>query len=324
VDDAACELRNFVRDCGFDPEAPTAVVCHDAGGADIVSRVARDALRKPIVHAEGPARAVFSAVLPHRVAVEPDLAQAIARSAQVITGTGWQTDVERQAIRGARSAGVPVASVLDHWVHYRERFIEDGSLMLPDQLWVGDAAAFSVARDVFPGADIRQFNNPKLLEDVNRIREIRARSSAGDERTALFLSDNVTDFAYRMHGAHNAFGFTQSDALRAVACSVRTLDPAIERIVVRPHPSEDAEDLRVVMREPNPVPMTLSHKSLAEDLAQASIALGLRSAALYLAKEVGIRAVSCIPASARGYTCPEWGLECLEWEARPDSEYRDP
>ena len=30
---------------------------------------------------------------------------------------------------------------LDHWTNYRERFLLDGSPVLPDELWVGDEHA---------------------------------------------------------------------------------------------------------------------------------------------------------------------------------------
>ena len=73
----------------------------------------------------------------------------------VLTGTGWASNLEREAIRMARSHRVQVAAYLDHWVNYAERFTVDGVLELPDEIWVGDEEALDLAHRTFPTTEVR-------------------------------------------------------------------------------------------------------------------------------------------------------------------------
>src|SRR6185295_16936876 len=110
------------------------IASHDAGGAEILAcYVAQTGLRCRFA-LEGPALKVFERHL-GRVAVEP-LAAAIAGSDWCLFGTSWQSDLEWRAIEEANRAGKRVASFLDHWINYRERFVRDGVQHLPDELWV--------------------------------------------------------------------------------------------------------------------------------------------------------------------------------------------
>ena len=82
----------------------------------------------------------------------------------VLTSTSWQSKLELNAISYARSIGKKCISILDHWVNYRERFIREGELILPDEIWVCDNHAFALAKKTFPKIKIQKIKNYDLIE----------------------------------------------------------------------------------------------------------------------------------------------------------------
>lgn len=300
----------FVSGSGFDPEVPTAVVCHDAGGAEIVARIARDALRFPLVYAAGPAFQVFKRVMGNGLPIRSDLVQVIASAAQVITGTGWQSDVERRAMAIALTTGVPVAAVLDHWVNYTERFLFEETLLMPTQIWVGDETARDLAESAFPTTPIKAFRNPCFREFREAVLARREQPGVLCSSDALFIGDNVTEFAQAITGSPLGFGFTQFDALRFVINQCQSIDSRLDRIVIRPHPSESLEGYLSV-NSLKGVALAPSENSLVDDVAGVGVAFGLYSMALYLASQAGVRSITCLPEHAHGYESLPWGLEAL-------------
>ena len=116
------------------------VVSHDAGGAEILSAwVKQHSYLKFSFLLEGPAQKIFA----RKLGDVPMLSRAAFLDEQmiadfVLTGTSWGSDLEKRVVKTARARNIPVASFLDHWSAYRERFLLDGELVLPDELWVGD------------------------------------------------------------------------------------------------------------------------------------------------------------------------------------------
>ena len=65
-----------------------------------------------------------------------DLESAIDGATVLISGTGWQSDLEHISRKLAYGKGIPSVGVLDHWVNYLPRFERRAEVVLPDQLWV--------------------------------------------------------------------------------------------------------------------------------------------------------------------------------------------
>ncbi len=143
-----------------------AIVAHDAGGAEILSSYVRrqDVLfqRRCKIVAVGPAQRIFETKLGPIERIT--LAQAVAQSSSVLCGTGWQSNVEFEAIALARQHAIPSVAFLDHWVNYRQRFLRAGAWNLPDEIWVGDAMAYDLARTALPSVPVRLVENPYFLD----------------------------------------------------------------------------------------------------------------------------------------------------------------
>ena len=167
----------------IDLPAPLAVVCHDAGGANLILAWLASEPRsdvRPVM--AGPAERLWRA----RFGETPlwDLENALDGAAALLSGTGWQTDLEHRARAIAKNSGIRSAAALDHWVHYPERFLRGGETVWPDEIWVVDEDAFALASEQFPGVEIRLKANAYLDEQVARIRPL---SDGAPERVLYVL-----------------------------------------------------------------------------------------------------------------------------------------
>ena len=127
------------------------VACHDAGGAEIVAawlarRRGEDQLQCVL---GGPAVRNFRRRLGDSLEPLPELPELEGLDF-VLCGSSGPWGPERRAVRSARAAGVRCAVWLDHWVFYRERFMLDGDLVVPDEIWVTDAYAAERAAAAVP------------------------------------------------------------------------------------------------------------------------------------------------------------------------------
>lgn len=219
------------------------VVAHDAGGAEVVSSWLR---RNPQcscrIIVEGPAVSIFERKL-GVIQLEPvaDLERLVEESSQVLTGTSWGSDLEKQAIRLATRHNVKVVSFLDHWGNYPERFQLVGEQVLPDEIWVGDKYALEIAEETFKDTPVQLVDNPYLLDIQDEISSCKAKASAEtDVRHLLYICEPVAAHAYKSSGREDTFDFTEFEAMSLFLTHLRKLDFEIGKIEVRIrlHPSE--------------------------------------------------------------------------------------
>jgi hypothetical protein len=128
-------------DSAVDTSRPFAVVSHDSGGAEILSSYLLRRATPRLLVLEGPAVAIFERKLGaiNRVPLE----EAVQRSAWILAGTSWQSDLEWRAIVRARELGKHSVAFLDHWINYKERFLRAGrrwEMSTPRALRVANSA----------------------------------------------------------------------------------------------------------------------------------------------------------------------------------------
>ena len=284
------------------------VVCHDAGGAEIVSSWLRrhgDADYACVL--EGPARHVFERKL--GAVPETSLAQGIVDADSLLCGTSWQSTLEFEAIGAARRRGLPSAAFLDHWINYTERFQHEGETRLPDELWVGDDFARDRAEAEFPGSPVRLVGNP-FLEDIREeVAKLPLRAGTG-ALSLLYVSEPVSEFGH-MPGDPSGVGYDEHQALAFCLQRLDRLDPRIARVVVRPHPSEPAGkyDWAIGFRG---LPVSLGGRApLLEEIAGSDIVAGVESMAMVIGLLAGKRVLSCIPPGGRPCVLPFPEIERL-------------
>ncbi|MDO9140133.1 MAG: hypothetical protein Q7U38_07400 [Methylobacter sp.] len=288
-----------------------ALVCHDAGGAEILSSYARQTGLDYLYVLEGPACKVFERKL-GPIKTTP-LDEAVRRSASILCGTSWQSDIEINAIKLARSLGKHSVAFIDHWVNYRERFTRSGATFLPDEIWVGDRMAETMAKEVFPGLPVTWVDNPYLLDIRQELAAIEARNlPAQDSLSVLYICEPIGEHALLRHGDAYFWGYVEEDALRYFLTNCAALGKPIRRVLIRPHPSERAGKYSWAQDEFGlPIEMGGEH-TLLEEVIDSDVVVGCGSMAMVVALLIGKKVVSCIPPGGKSFSLPHADIISLQ------------
>jgi hypothetical protein len=289
------------------------LVSHDAGGAEVVSAwAARHPEIAFVSVVEGPAARIFARKLPAIPRkMGSELVHQMASAEFVLTGTGWASNLEREAIRMARSHRIRVAAYLDHWVNYAERFTVDGVLELPDEIWAGDEAALDLAHRIFPATEVR-------LEPNQYWGEIRAELAGiqeelpNDEFRLLYVCEPIADHALKSHGRQDARGYTEFDAMRYFFSRLSQRLPPGQRprIRIRLHPAESRGKYTSLLADFTSYDVEVSeHSSLPQDCQWAHWVVGCESMALVVGLIAGRRVFSAIPPPGKRCRLPHSGIK---------------
>ncbi|MDD5136217.1 MAG: hypothetical protein PHX20_07965 [Candidatus Omnitrophica bacterium] len=286
------------------------IVCHDAGGSEIISSwVKRHQENGYRFILAGPAVGIFKGKL-RKVRNTPVslMRKYVCDSDRVLTGTSWGSDIEKRAILIARENGVSVASFMDHWVNYPQRFILDGKEVLPNEIWVGDAEAFALAKKYFPKAMVRLVSNP-YFKDIKK--EIKAkdkrRRSKGSPLRILYLCEPIANHVRKEFGDDNYYGYTEFDAMRnflhhlpGIAGKYKTRE-----IRIRQHPAEPKGKYRELLKwHPSLRAVMSKGSSLVDDCLWADWIVGCESMALVIGLLASRKVFSVIPESGRACSLP--------------------
>lgn len=289
------------------------IACHDAGGAEIVSSWLRRRDDGPPAACllEGPARAIFARKL-GRLLRRLETPPSLEGFDLVLCGSSAQATLERRMVRAARAAGVRSAVWLDHWVGYRPRFVLEGELVLPHEVWVCDEHARRLAVEELPGANIRLRGNPYLEDAAAEIRVLDGRVPAGEDgERILYLTQPTTVGAHAETGHPLGWGYHEHEALERYLEHLAEAAPAAVRL--RLHPSETEQKYASLLEAfAGRLPLHISRGgSLAHDCAWADTVAGCDTMAMVVALAAGRRVVSVIPPGGKPLSLPFPEIERL-------------
>jgi len=282
----------------IDLPGPLAVVCHDAGAANLILAwlaAERRADVRPVM--VGPAERLWR----ERFSEAPlwELEAAINDAAALLSGTGWASDLEHRARAIAKRAGIRSAAVLDHWVNYPERFVRGGKTVRPDEYWVVDKEALALASECFPGAEVRLKPNAYLDEQLARIRPIEA----GTPKRVLYVLEPArSDWGRGVPGEFQALDYWL-EYFRKLGL------PHSVPIRLRPHPSEPPGKYDEWIERNSGFDLEIDDSlDLAEALARASVVAGCQSYAMVVALAAGRKVVCTLPPWAPRCALPQSGV----------------
>lgn len=272
-----------------------AVVCNDAGGANIVIAWLKNNnfIMRPFM--KGPARRLWEVAYPKQP-IFSSLEQAIDGADTLIAGTGWASDLEFEALQYAKLKNVYSISVLDHWVNYEDRFVRRSITIHPNAIWVTDEYAYALALEVFPAVTIKRIGNAYIQSLITKLNNV--------------IGEGVLYIAEPIRGDWNSCEGAEYEVLDYIKSSLKTLK-IDKQIVIRPHPSEDPNKYSEYVKKN--IEFTLSRNTeLSADIAKAELVLGLESMALVVALKAGRRVVSCLPSWAPSCRLPHKGISHLK------------
>jgi hypothetical protein len=283
----------------IDLPTPLAVVCNDAGAANLIMSWLKGYAVQPRACMEGPARILWENAFPE-TGILP-LKQALNGAASLLSGTGWASDLEHEARKSARTMGIRNIAVLDHWTNYRERFVRGGELVLSDELWVADIDAEAEARRCFPHLPVRRLPNlylERLARDVSAHHPAPARR---DPRHILYALEPVR----QDWGRSGESGEFQALAFFLESLPALGIDEGV-KIRLRPHPSDPPGKYDYwPLRYPNLDLAVEEVGTLAEQVAWADWVVGCETFALVIALQANRIAVSALPPWAPRCRLPQ-------------------
>ena len=282
------------------------LVSHDAGGAELLSLWAKDNLKNVVAILDGPALAIFKRNL--QTAKVLPFNEAMSLPYPVITGTSWQSDLEKQAINYALANNKYCCTVLDHWVNYKERFEYKGLQLEPNELWCFDKYALEICQKVFPNISKKLYKNPYFsaikveLESISGI----SKPSSTKQLDILYLSESIDKHSQALYGNSNQLcGYSERDAFNFLFSCLPTLFSDIGSLTVRPHPSQTCSDLIWMNSYAHSYNFLISNESsLCEQILCHDVIIGLESMALIVGIIAGKPVFSAIPPNFKKCSIP--------------------
>jgi len=285
------------------------IVAHDAGGAEILSSwIARSKESFCLVLA-GPALDIFRRKLGNFKNYK--LIDALNISDWVLTGTSWQSNLEKEAIIQSKLLDKKVISFLDHWVNYKERFLLSGQNVLPDEIWVGDIEALKIAERNFPESKILLQENPYFLDIQLALAAFKEKKN--DLRgSILYVCEPINEHALKTYGDEYYWRYTEETALNYFFDNIQKKLKSIGQIKIRPHPSEPSNKYDWAFKKSKLVSEIGKDLPLYQQIAEADIVVGCESMAMVIALLANKRVISSIPPGGKKCGLPHSNIEHLK------------
>ncbi|MDE2427262.1 MAG: hypothetical protein KGM99_00945 [Burkholderiales bacterium] len=279
-----------------------AAIAHDAGGAEVVSSWLKHASERFSLTAEGPANLIFDSKFESLNRLELKL--AIENCDWVLCGTSWDSTLELEGIKLARQLGKKSVAFLDHWSNYLDRFSDQGSLCLPNEIWVGDNYAYDILNKCLPEIEKKIVKN-FYLEDLKS--KVQSFSKLGDTNTInlLYVCEPIAEHAKKAYGNENHWGYTETDAISYFFEHVGKIYNRIDSIVIRPHPSESRSKYDWIKSNADYSVNIGGEKSLIEEIADSTAVFGCESMAMVVGLISNKIVYSVIPPSGKICVLPQ-------------------
>jgi len=278
------------------------IVNHDAGGAEIVSSwVRRNPQNQYQFVLEGPAFQIYQRKLQNvnNIRID-DLHALLQKTDLVLTGTSASANLERAVIKNARRAGKPTTSFLDYWHGFKERFILDGELCLPDELWVGDRYALDIVNNIFTGIKIRYVENPYLLDIKNEAQEKRLASIKNSIKEKIDILYLCQPFDYdHTTASGKTTRITDVEMLQYFfqdLCDHRQ-KVSVNSVKIRLHPTESENKYSSCIKNYEGImPISFAKKlPLVDECLSADFVVGTHTMGLVVALVCDAKVFHCIP-----------------------------
>jgi len=284
----------------LDLASPTAVVCHDAGAANLILgwlKVEGAITVRPFM--QGPAASLWRLAFPTQPLCG-SLEESLDGAQSLLSGTGWASALEHQARQIAFMRRIRSVAVLDHWVNYFQRFEREGQVQWPDEVWVADANALMLAQEALPGLPARQLDNLYLADQVSSI------GTPPGNGTVLVVLEPV----------RSTWGRSQEGEFQALDYLFQHLDQlwptGVAQVILRPHPSEPAEKYRDSLTR-HPLTLMDTSPDIATAISRADVVVGVESFALTIALAAGRPVYSSLPPWAPPLRLPHYGIQQIRY-----------
>lgn len=286
-----------------------AIICHDAGGAEILSSWVSITNKPVCVAVDGPARVIFARKCPEHKIMPVD--EAIEKAEWVLSGSGWETTFERDALLKANCKNKKTIVFLDHWVNYSSRHTLNERLVLPDEFWVGDSEALKIAKDCFPESEIKLVINP-YFEELKK--EFKTKINESEKKlglNVLYVTEPIDDHAAKLASGAADWNYSEHGALSFFINNIDALGAPVEKIVIRPHPAESKDKYNWAMNSLKNISIDKREKSLVDAIRNVDVVVGCETMAMVVGLLAKKRIISSIPPNGKNCSLPFKKIEYL-------------
>lgn len=293
------------------------IISHDAGGAEILSSWVKANYKKYdfIFFLDGPAKSIFKKNLKTRIINKDNLHknEFINLCDFLICSTSWQSNLEKNFIKASKIKKKKTISILDHWVNYKERFILDGEIILPNEIWVTNDYAFEIAHSVFRDVEVKQIEDYYSNILRKKILKYSKMNLSKETQKILYVCEPIREHAELQYGDENYHGYTEESAVKYFLKNLSLLDMAFKKILIRPHPSEQSIKYNWLLDEFKHLDIKISSENeLIEEILSSDAVIGCESMALVVGILAEKRVISSIPPGGRECVLPHESIEKLK------------
>jgi hypothetical protein len=250
-------------------------VSHDAGPANTLSSFIKFNRIKSKYYLSGPAIKIFK-----KNFFRGSLRKIIKESDVILTGTGWDSDLEYNAIKYSRKYNKYCIVFFDDWSNYKKRFTKNKITYLPSKIYVFDDYSYSLAKKYFQGKlKIKKIDNYYLKYFKKN------KSNFIKKNAILYLSSNFDDFLKKKIDYKMFLKF-----LKKINLINKKLGVKIKIVDIKLHPAENVRKYLSIKKINTPniniIPKNISMRRL---LSEYKFAGGTNTMSLVLSKISGLR-----------------------------------
>ena len=281
------------------------VACNDAGATNIILNWLKAHPEISVrAHLGGPAIELWKGAFPS--AQNYGLDEALEGSDQLISGTGWASDLEHKARQAALLKGIFTVAVIDHWVNYEPRFIREGVKILPDEVWLVDEYGCELAKAEFPITRVRLLPNLYLNAQVDAVNLIRREVADTGIINILYALEPI-----RQDWSENQNTPGEFQALDYFINNISKISDRTPNIRLRAHPSDSPDKYLRWISENNLNVQMSENNTLAQDIAWSDVVAGCQTYVLVVSLTVGKRVICTLPPCAPSSLLPYANIQEL-------------
>ena len=268
-----------------------AIVCHDAGGAEIISNYIKNINNYYLV-LSGPAKKIFKNKFKKIYSFK--LKNIIKNCNLILCGTSAKSNLEVNAIKYGRKFNIKTIAFLDHWINYKERFLRNKKLFLPNEIYVGDKYAKKIAQKLFKNLPIKLIRNPYWKNFCSQLKKNRKKKIYKKKKIILYFTENLKQINKINK---NNINFSDYDAINFFFKKIKYVSKKIDKVIFRVHPSESIKKYKkIIYKYSDQFKIEVSKKNkLIEDINNCDIAVGCQTMAMVMALFAKKKVFSSVP-----------------------------
>lgn len=278
---------------------PLAVVCHDAGSANVIIAWLKSYTGDFRACMEGPARNTWKKNFPDSEIFSNEDVMKDAKT--LLSGTG-SAELEHFSRIDAKKKSIKTIAVIDHWTDYKGRFTRDDNETLPDIIIVTDEYAYEMARDCFSSSSVIQVPNNYLQKEVELAQSLRTKECREVIENILVIGSPERDKLLRP----NYLEFSAIEFLMSNLNKIN-LSKHLINISLRLHPAEPLDKYDFMQNKYQHLVTEIKiskNNELYEDIAWADLVVGLSSYALVVSLACDVPTMSILPPGPNPFALP--------------------